>query len=141
MRSYIKILGPPLGEALRALETLAIDMPQVCIMDKIIIHDIPPGVSLGDIANDLEGTPIMRDIESDPTIAERTQEFFNSRGVEIPIERCNSIISKSGEQLGENDFFFEWTHNVSHEELNLLIEKIDKSFEKLGCLYSIEDFE
>ena len=41
MKSYIKILGPPLLESIRALESIAVDMPEVCIMDLILIRDMP----------------------------------------------------------------------------------------------------
>jgi hypothetical protein len=36
MRSYIKIYGPPVYEAIRALEKIAFKMPEVSIMDTII---------------------------------------------------------------------------------------------------------
>ena len=32
MKSYIKIYGPPIVKAVKALETVAVDMPEVCIM-------------------------------------------------------------------------------------------------------------
>jgi len=35
-RSYIKIFGRPILEAIRELEKLAVDMPEVCIMDYVI---------------------------------------------------------------------------------------------------------
>ena len=41
MKSYIKIWGPPLGKAIRTLEKIAIDMPQVCIMDTFIEAEHP----------------------------------------------------------------------------------------------------
>ena len=36
MISYIKIYGPPLLKAIKALEKIAVDMPEVCIMDNQI---------------------------------------------------------------------------------------------------------
>lgn len=36
MRSYIKLYGPPVYKAIKTLESIAIDMPEVCIMDPII---------------------------------------------------------------------------------------------------------
>ncbi len=41
MKSYIKIYGPPILEAIKALEKLAIDTPEVCIMDPIIHSQMP----------------------------------------------------------------------------------------------------
>ena len=45
MRSYIKIYGPPIVEAIRELERIAIDMPEVCIMDYVIAHDISKSIA------------------------------------------------------------------------------------------------
>ena len=36
MKSYIKIYGPPVLKAIKALETIAVDMPEVCIWNTII---------------------------------------------------------------------------------------------------------
>ncbi len=33
MRSFIKVMGPPLLKAVRELK-IAVDMPQVCVMDE-----------------------------------------------------------------------------------------------------------
>ncbi len=53
------------------------------------------------------------------------------------MERCGKIISKSGEMLGDYDFFFEWFKNPSQAEINQLIEKIDEALSPLGCSYTI----
>ena len=45
MRSYIKIYGPPILEAIKELEKLAVDMPGVCIMDHFIQRDLSPKVA------------------------------------------------------------------------------------------------
>jgi hypothetical protein len=89
MRSYIKLSGPPVLKAIKELEKLAIQMPQVCVMDTIIA------------------------------------------------ERCGKIVSKSGEMLGDHDFFFEWFKNPNQAELNDLIQKIDEALAPLGCRYTI----
>ena len=41
MRSYIKVYGPPLLKAVKTLEKLAIDVPDVCIMDTLIEATTP----------------------------------------------------------------------------------------------------
>ena len=113
MKSYIKIYGPPHLKAITALEQIAVDLPETCIMDRAIYNDIPKS-----LAKDVGG-------------------WFTSRGVVIPIERCESIISKSGESLGEHDFFFEWYSQPKREQIVDLIERIDEALTKVGCMYTI----
>jgi hypothetical protein len=126
MRSYIKIYGPPILEAIRELEKVAIDMPEVCIMDYVIQKDLSPRM-----AKDLGGDTIET---FDVTIP----GFFMQRtGVVVPVKRCHSIISKHGQKLGEYDFFFEWHEEPETSQLNDLIEKIDCALKPLGCLYTI----
>lgn len=114
MKSYIKIYGPPTLKSIRALEKLAVDMPEVCIMDTII--------SQSETQFD-EMTGII--------------DYFGSLPIEISVERCGNIISKSGELLGENDFYFEWFTDPTMDQLNDLIEKIDEALTPLGCKYTI----
>jgi hypothetical protein len=113
MKSYIKIYGPPVLKAIKALETVAVDFPEVCIMDTIIAMSGPQ-------------------FDTEETIS----DFFGGVG-EITVERCSNIISKSGESLGEYDFFFEWFVKPSTEQLNELIEKIDAALKPLKCMYTI----
>ncbi len=113
MKSYIKVYGPPLLKAIKKLETVAVDFPEVCIMDTVIAVN-PPQFS----------TP------------EGIADFFGGPG-DITVERCSSIISKSGESLGEYDFFFEWFVDPSTDQLNDLIGKIDKALKPLKCMYTI----
>jgi hypothetical protein len=120
MKSYIKIFGPPYIEAIRALERTAVSMPQVCIWDTQISYDIPVR-----LAHDVGGR------------AEWTRGYYNRQGVVISGERCQSIISNSGDSLGEYDFFFEWYEEPSITQLETLIDTIDKELEPLGCRYSI----
>ncbi len=115
MRSYVKIYGPPILKAIRELEKIAVEMPEVCIMDSLIVQDMPTfGTEVG-----------------------VSTYFSTSLGIEVPIERCGKLISKSGELLGEYDFFFEWFKEPTMEELNRLIQKIDEALTPLGCKYTI----
>lgn len=124
MRSFVKIMGPPLLKAVRELEKIAIDMPQVCIMDEAILRDFPRSLA--------------RDIGEPFEYPEYVTDFFTRRtGVIVRTERCNDIISESGEMLGEYDFFFEWLEGPSMDQLNHLIREIDEALGPLGCLYSI----
>lgn len=114
MKSYIKIYGPPLLPALKTLQKLAIDFPEVCIMDPIISADLP-GFNNVDY----------------------TQNYFSGLGMTIDRERCGKIISKSKETLGKNDFYFEWFTKPTMDQIIDLIEKIDKALEPTGVRYTI----
>jgi len=126
MRSYIKIYGPPILEAIRELEKLAVDMPEVCIMDYVIARDLSP-----DMAKEIGGMAMQQSGGS-------VSGFFMQRtGAVIPVKRCHSIISKHGQKLGEYDFFFEWYEEPETAQLDDLIKKIDVALKPLGCLYTI----
>ena len=112
LKSYIKIYGPPVLKAIKALEMIAVDLPEVCIMDtSIAVRRARP-----------------RD--------EDVSAYFGGLSV-IKAERCSNIISKSSESLGEYDFFYEWFVKPSMDQLNDLIDKIDATLKPLGCMYTI----
>ncbi|MCJ7631774.1 hypothetical protein MUP77_05170 [Candidatus Bathyarchaeota archaeon] len=46
-------------------------------------------------------------------------------------------VSKSGHELGEYDFFFEWAERPSWEQMRDLISRIDKALAPLGCRYTL----
>jgi hypothetical protein len=112
--SLIKIYGPPVLKSIRALEKIAIDMPEVCIMDTVI-----------------------SDYTADFLDPDYTSNYFSMIPASIEVERCDTIISKSGEKLGEYDFFFEWFKDPTMDELNNLIEKIDEALAPIGSRYTI----
>jgi len=128
MRTYIKLYGPPVVKAIKALEKIAVDMPEVCIMDTIIrpITEIPPRISLNITMGSDE--PVMDSID----------QIMTNIGVgDIPEERCNTLISKYGERLGEYDFFFEWFEVPTNAQVQDLLEKIDEALEPLGVRYTV----
>ena len=113
MRSYIKILGPPYAEAIHSLEKIALDVPQVCIMNTILLH----------------GNPFLDSLDW-------VYNYMKNLG-DVEYEKCGRIISKHGQLLGEYDFFFEWFQEPSREQINELMEKIDDALKPLGAHYSI----
>ena len=117
MRSYIKIYGPPVMKAIKELQKIAIDMPEVSIMDRILVA---PSFD-----------------PSNPDAPSMTQAYFGSMGGTLTRERSEKIVSKYGEMLGEHDFFFEWARDPSCEDVNKLIERIDGALAPLGCRYTI----
>jgi hypothetical protein len=113
MKSYIKIYGPPTMKAIKELQKIAVGMPEVCIMDTVLAMEMPR-------------------FDTD----EEIMIYFGGVS-EITKERCNNIISKSGESLGEHDFYFEWFTDPKMDQLNDLIEKIDEAMTPLGAKYTI----
>lgn len=126
MKSYLKIYGPPNIEAIVQLERIAVGMPKVCIWDTQILRDIPPN-----LARDIGGRAVST------TRTDWVKSYYERRNVVISGERCQSIISSSGDSLGDYDFFYEWLEGPSTEQLKMLIEKIDDALEPLGCRYTI----
>ena len=126
MRSYIRIYGPPILEAIKELEKLAVDMPEVSVMDHFIQRDLSPKV-----ARAIGGSAVK-------TLNAPISGFFMERtGVVVSVKRSQSIISKHGQKLGEYDFFFEWRKEPETSQLDDLIRKIDDALKPLGCLYTI----
>ena len=121
MISYIKLYGPPVYDAIKALEKIAIDMPNVCIMDTMMQTQAP------DYNERIVGTSLIQG---------GAYDYFMELG-NISKERCENIISKSGEKLGDHDFFFEWFKKPNMNELNELIKKIDNALKPLGTQYTI----
>lgn len=119
MKSYIKIIGPPIAKTIKALEKVAVDMPEVCIMS------VPIEATLA--------TPYS-DTGFGLDDAASINTYFSA---EMPEERCDKIISKSGESLGENDFYFEWFKDPTMEDINMLIEKVDQAVAETGASYMI----
>jgi hypothetical protein len=115
MRSYIKIYGPPIYKAIRALEKIAFDFPDVTIMDTIIEYGFPDQV-----------------IDEDGIIS-----YFNFQGLDVTSKRKMKIISKSGARTGDSDFYYEWGVYPTMDQLNTLIMKIDEALTPLGCKYTI----
>jgi hypothetical protein len=113
MKTYVKVFGPPLLQAIRALERLSIDMPQVAIMDTLITLSTP------DLGDERAAT-----------------EYLSNLGV-VSVERSRNIISRSGEELGDYDFFFEWLRGPSVEQFYELIDRIDEALAPLGCWYKV----
>lgn len=115
MKSYIKIYGPPIGKALKALEKVATEMPEHLIVSYYDTIVPTPGIRY----------------ETD------LQNYMTRLPEEVSKTRMAKLISKSGHTLGEYDFFFEWARNPTWEEIDNLIEKIDEALSPLGCRYTI----
>ena len=113
MRSYVKLYGPPVLKALMVLEKLAVDTPEVCIMDSLIETNL-----------DNLGTKYG------------ITEYFKPYGG-ITEERCNHIISKSGGSTGDYDFSFEWFIKSMTLQPQMLIGNIDEALKLVSLRYMV----
>ncbi|RLE52688.1 MAG: hypothetical protein DRJ26_04385, partial [Candidatus Methanomethylicota archaeon] len=113
VKTYIKIYGPPILEALKALEKVAVEISKE--LPEVAFYDFLGGtaVPLTDYAAEVLNVPLSE--------------------AQVHVQK---LISKSGWTLGEYDFFFEWTRPPTFEELQKLIARIDEALKPLGCHYT-----
>jgi hypothetical protein len=113
-RSYIKLTGPPVGKGLKALEQVAVEMSEKTTMRFYSVSVPDVGMTIG---GDTSGTPYyVGGLSEQDTV---------------------KLISRSSQVLGDYDFFFEWGVEPTVEQINELIEMIDKALADCGCMYSI----
>ena len=117
MKSFIKIQGPHVLKAIEALEKMAIPEEQICIMDGLIAGTMGSDLNIGSV--------------------ESVADYFAVSGMGLSEKRCGNIISKSNDQLGDYDFFFEWFTDPKSDQIKDLIGKIDETLAPLGCSYEI----
>ncbi len=125
-RSYIKIYGPPISKAIRALEKVAVEYSKT----KTIRHYDILTPSL--VSSYLDET--MRGV-SPRGATEYGQNLLPE--IEMPVEEKTKLISKASDTLGEYDFFFEWGEEPTKQEVLELIAKIDEALTDCGCRYTI----
>ena len=124
MKSYIKLYGPPIAEAIKALRSLAVDFPEVCVMD----YALEASLGLGSIT----ATGGHGSLDSVTMV----MSYFGGPD-EISKERCDTIISKSGESVGTFDFYYEWFQKPTVSQIEDLIVKIDEALGPVGVRYTI----
>ena len=137
MKSFLKIYGPPLLQALMELEKIAIKMPDVCMMSSPIALHLPK-----ELVKDMSGYSGYENGPryADSELPEFAWNFFSSSRSELIVSReiCENILSNSGIELGKYDFYFEWRKKPSSKNIEELIHEIDIALEPLGCRYTIE---
>jgi len=111
LRALIRIYGPPYLKAIYALETIALNSPEVCMMNPVLLHADPITQGVDWLYNYLKG-----------------------RG-KITLERCSRILTKA-ESLEGQDFVFEWLFEPTQGHIESLIERIDESLSNLGARYT-----
>ena len=116
VESYIKVYGPPILEATKALEAVAVDILKATSLK--FSHKCLPYPRQSN----------TRDWDAYVKNMERTYaDCFE------PVR----LISEGHHQLGEYDFRFDWDKNPSMSQVEELLGKIDKALASLGCYYTI----
>jgi hypothetical protein len=118
VKSYVRIYGPPLLKAIRALEGVAVEMSnktEVKFSHKCV--------------------PYPTRLQSD-----RTDWNTYLQNLQKTYQDCyepEKIISDASMTLGDYDFVFEWTSKPSITQIEDLIEKVDQALGKVGVLYTL----
>jgi len=118
VRSYVRIYGPPLLKAIRALEAIAVEMSKA--VDVKFSHTCLPYPS-----------------RTQSDIRDWNQYLKNMENMYVDCYEPVKIISDASEMLGDYDFFFEWSGTPKTEQLKNFIEKMDKALGDLGCYYTV----
>jgi len=118
-RSYIKIYGPPVAKAIRALEKVAVEFSKTTTIRHYNILTPPP----------------TQYFTSQTDVSGYSQMLLPD--IEMPAEEKIKLISKASDTLGEHDFFFEWGEEPTKQQVLELIAKIDEALSDCGCRYTI----
>jgi hypothetical protein len=116
VKSFIKIYGPPILEAIKALEAVAVDMSKATSLK--FSHKCLPYPAESN----------SRDWDAYLKNMERTY---------VDCYEPVRLISEGHQQLGEYDFFFDWAEKPTMGKIEDLLGKIDESLKDLGCRYTI----
>lgn len=117
-KTYVRIFGPPLLKAIKALEGVAVEMSKATEVK--FSHKCVPY----------------------PTRMQSNRRDWDSylKNLSKTYTDCyepEKIISDASVTLGEHDFVFEWASKPSMKKIEGLIEKIDESLTGLGVHYSL----
>ena len=116
--SYVKIYGPPMLKAIKALEAVAVDLSKVTEVK--FNHKCLPYPT--------RNQSNTRDFE---------QYIKNMQKIYVDCYEPIKLISDSHQMLGEYDFLFEWAEKPTMAKIEDLVEKIDEALKDLGCHYTL----
>ncbi len=117
-RSYVKIYGPPVMKAIKALEGVAVEMSKAT-----------------DVKFSHKCLPYPDRYQSNTK--DWNQYLNNMERMYVDCYEPVKLISESHQLLGEYDFFYEWTEEPKMAQIEELLEKIDGALEGLGCSYTL----
>ncbi len=118
-KTYVRIYGPPLLKAMKALEGVAVEMSKSTEV-KFSHKCVPYPTRMQSDKRDWE--TYLKNLQNTYTDCYEPQK----------------IISDAGMTLGEYDFVFDWVEKPSMKKVQGLIEKIDGALGELGVLYSLK---
>ncbi len=116
VKSYIKIYGPPMLKAIKALEAVAVEMSKATSLK--FSHKCLPYPSQSN----------TRDWDA---YAKNMARMY------VDCYEPVRLISEAHQQLGEYDFFYDWDEKPNMERVEELLGKIDETLDGLGCYYTI----
>ena len=117
-KTYIRIYGPPLLKAIKALEGAAVEMSKAT-----------------EVKFSHKCVPYPTRMQSDRR--DWNNYLDNMRKMYVDCYEPQKIISEASATLGDYDFFFEWTENPTNKQINELINTVDETLSPLGCLYTV----
>ena len=117
-RSYVKVYGPPVMKAIKALEGVAVEMSKAT-----------------DVKFSHKCLPYPTRYQSNTR--DWNQYLKNMERMYVDCYEPVKLISESQQVLGEYDFFYEWTEEPKMAQIEDLLEKIDGALEGLGCSYTL----
>ncbi len=117
-KSYVRIYGPPLLKAIKALEGVAVEMAnktEVKFSHKCVPY---------------------------PTRMQSDKNDWNSylQNMKKTYKDCyepEKLLSDASMTLGDYDFVFEWTSKPSLVKIEDLIEKVDGVLAEVGVMYTM----
>jgi len=117
-KTYVRIFGPPLLKAIKALEGVAVDMSKAI-----------------EIKFSHKCVPYPTRLQSDKR--DWNNYLKNLKNTYTDCYEPQKIISDASITLGEYDFMFEWTEKPTMKKIQGLIERIDGALGDLGVYYSL----
>ena len=129
VRTYVRIYGPPVMKAIKALEGVAIDVNkegEIKFSNKCIPYPRYGSSRMGEVGP-----------QTDPSRAWQSY-IHNLRDTYVDCYEPARLISEAHEMLGDSDFFFEWKEKPTLKQIEGLIEKIDGALSSLGCYFTLK---
>ncbi len=80
------------------------------------------------------GPPFMTALKSVEKVAQDMGAKMNQPAKEDVVE---TLVKKTGDILGDYDYFFEWKKDPTKAEVQELIEKLDAALAGCGCRYTL----